>query len=156
MPLEGPKILLELYGMLLEAVLMSQETLGMYFKPYWLSYMLNSVYQVLSQSKNLRRTRVRISRRFPHNSPTIKITCRFQLKSSQSKIGSLEERLKKKENNFDKLKEDFEAYKIRAHNALQKGKLETNIKTNEEKLRAEIEILSQTVKELRTRLDNSW
>lgn len=77
------------------------------------------------------------------------------MKSALNKVSILEESIKKKENEFEKLKEDFESYKIRAHNVLQKLRSPNNFKNNEEKLKIEIDNLSQTVKDLRKRLDDS-
>ncbi|XP_065215211.1 GRIP and coiled-coil domain-containing protein 2-like [Planococcus citri] len=86
---------------------------------------------------------------------SIQESSNIQLKVSQSKMKILEEHLKKKESEFEKLKEDFEAYKIRAHNVLQKHKNENNSNNNEGKLETKIKDLSQTVKELRKRLDDT-
>lgn len=78
-----------------------------------------------------------------------------QVKSLQLKTIATEEMLKKKENELNQLKDDFEAYKIRAHNVLQKRKTEHNAKNNEEKLQSEIDVLGQTIKELRKRLEDT-
>lgn len=78
-----------------------------------------------------------------------------QIKSIRTKFVSAEEKLKKKENEYEKIKEDFDAYKIRAHSALQKLKSENGANNNEVNLRSEIESLGRTVKELRKRLENS-
>lgn len=70
-------------------------------------------------------------------------------------IVNLEDVLKKKESEFNQMKDDFEAYKVRARNVLQKRKTEYNAKNNEEKLQSEIDALGQTIKELRKRLEDS-
>jgi chaperonin cofactor prefoldin len=66
---------------------------------------------------------------------------------------ALQDTLSKKENEYSQLQEDYESYKARAHNLLQKMKNENNVKSKEEKLQKEVDTLSQTVRELKKRLD---
>ncbi len=72
-----------------------------------------------------------------------------------SKLAITDEKLKKKEIEFEKLKDDFDSYKVRAHSVLQKFKSENNAKNDEKKLQSEIEVLGRTVKELRKQLDEA-
>lgn len=72
-----------------------------------------------------------------------------------TKLLDAQNSLGRKENEISELRADYEAYKVRAHNLVQKMKNENNINRNDEKLQKEIDTLSQTIRDLRKCLDNS-
>lgn len=77
------------------------------------------------------------------------------MKSLQERMSQTEEKLRIRESEFTKLRDDFDAYKVRAHNVLQKCKTENNSKNTQEKLQTEINSLSSTLKTLRKELDDT-